>query len=172
MKQKKTSLYYLWEESALRRGNDECIWSREGCYSWTQAYDRVHQYAQWFLSQGVRPKDLVGVYLQNSPDFMLIWIALWSIGAAPALINYNLAGKALQHCLKISGATILLVDSDEALQARINESKSVIEGELNMRCVNLEDAKSDVVTLPAQRPGNELRENVLGSDPMCLLYTR
>lgn len=172
MKQKKCSLYYLWEESALLRGNDECIWSREGCYTWTQAYDRVHQYAQWFLSQGARPKDLVGVYLQNSPDFMLIWIALWSIGAAPALINYNLAGEALLHCLKISGATILLVDSDEALQARINESKSVIEGELNMTCVNLEDAKRVIVTLPAQRPGNELRDNVEGSDPMCLLYTR
>ncbi|OBT90156.1 hypothetical protein VE02_00959 [Pseudogymnoascus sp. 03VT05] len=168
---KQASLYYLWEESALRKGNDECIWSREGCYTWTQAYDRVHQYAQWFLAEGVKPKDLVGVYLQNSPDFMLIWVALWSIGSAPALINYNLAGEALVHCLKISGATILLVDSDEALQARINESKSVIEGELNMRCVNLEDAKSVVVTLPAQRPGNELRDHVKGSDPMCLLYT-
>ncbi|OBT41053.1 hypothetical protein VE00_08381 [Pseudogymnoascus sp. WSF 3629] len=168
---KQASLYYLWEESALRKGNDECIWSREGCYTWTQAYDRVHQYAQWFLAEGVKPKDLVGVYLRNSPDFMLIWLALWSIGSAPALINYNLAGEALVHCLKISGATILLVDSDEALQARINESKSVIEGELNMRCVNLEDAKSVVVTLPAQRPGNELRDNVKGSDPMCLLYT-
>lgn len=124
------------------------------------------------MAEGVKPKDLVGVYLQNSPDFMFIWIALWSIGAAPALINYNLAGAALVHCLKISGATILLVDADEALQGRIDESKSVIEGELNMRCVNLEDAKRVIVKLPAQRPENKLRENVKGSDPMCLLYTR
>jgi acyl-CoA synthetase (AMP-forming)/AMP-acid ligase II len=172
VEEKRTSLYYLWEESVLRRGNNECIWSREGCYTWTQAYDRVHQYAQWFLTQGVRPNDLVGFYLQNSPDFMFAWIGLWAIGAAPALINCNLAGKALLHCLKISGATVLLVDSDEALQGRINEVKSEIEGDIGMRWVTLGDVKSVIVGLPAQRPGNEFRDNVKGGDMMCLLYTR
>lgn len=108
----------------------------------------------------------------NSPDFMFVWLGLWAVGAAPALINYNLGGKALLHCLKISGAKVLLVDSDKDLQGRINEVRSEIEGELGMRCVTLTDAKSEIARLPAQRPGNELRDNVKGSDRMCLLYTR
>lgn len=173
MKDNKSSLYYLWETSALGKGNDELIWSREGCYSGTQAYDRVNQYGQWYLSLGVKPGDLVAFYLQNSPDFMFAWIGLWSIGAAPAMINHNLAGKALIHCLKISDAKLLLVDSNEELQGRIDEVRPQIEEEVGMRCVTLgEESKRVISGSPPLRPGNEHRDNVTGGDPMCLYYTR
>lgn len=89
------------------------------------------------------------------------------------MINYNLTGKALLHCLKISGAKTLLIDSDQDLQGRIDEVKPEIEGELGMRCVTLgEEAKGAISVLPPQRPGDEYRDGVKGSDPMCLFYTR
>ena len=173
VKDKRTSIYYLWEESALRRTNYECIWSREGCYTWTQGYDRVHQWAQWFIGQGIKPGQLVAFYLQNSPDFLFAWFGLWAIGAAPAMINYNLAGKALVHCLKISGSKILIVDSDPDLQGRIAEVQEEIDADFGMKSCDFDESmKAEISAKPALRPGDEWRANVQGSDPMCLYYTR
>lgn len=173
IKDKRTSLYYIWEDVALRKNNDEAIWSREGCYTWKQSYDRVNQWAQYFIAQGIKPGELVAFYLHNSPDFMFAWFGLWAIGAAPAMINYNLAGKALVHCLKISGSKILLVDNDADFLTRIGEVKDEIMADFGMSTVLVDDAfKAGIASRAPVRPGDEWRVNVQGGDPMCLLYTR
>lgn len=46
----------------------------------------------------------------NRPEMLFIWLGLWSIGAYPALINYNLTGAPLIHCLATSTARIVFVD--------------------------------------------------------------
>ena len=172
MRHNRVSLYYFFEESALRKPNDEAIWSRDGCYTWRQTYDQVHQFAQWFLQQGVKPGDLVSFYLTNSAEFVMAWLALWAIGAAPAMINYNLAGKALIHCLSVSGAKMLLVDEDPELVAKIEDVRTDIEG-LRMRICVLDAAvKRDVRAMKAERPEDSFRDGVKGDWPMCIFYTR
>ncbi len=173
VKANRMSLYYLWEDAALRRKNDECIWSREGCYTWTQSYDRINQWAQWYISQGVKPGDLVAFYLQNSPDFMFAWFGLWAIGAAPAMINYNLGGKALVHCLKISGSKIMIVDAEPDLQARVADVQAEVDADFGMKTIVFnQELRYQIAAKPALKPGDEWRSSVKGSDPMCLLYTR
>jgi acyl-CoA synthetase (AMP-forming)/AMP-acid ligase II len=173
VKSKRISLYYFFEESVLRKPNDEAIWSRDGCYTWQQTYDRVHQFSQWFLQQGVKPGDLVSFYLTNSAEFVMAWLGLWAIGAAPAMINYNLAGKALMHCLKVSGAKLLLVDEDPELVARIDDLRADIEGQLGMRITVLDrEVKKVIRTMKAERPEDAFREGVKGDWPMSIFYTR
>jgi acyl-CoA synthetase (AMP-forming)/AMP-acid ligase II len=166
------SPYYFFEDAVNEIPNNECIWSREGCYTWAQTYDRANQYAQWFLSQGVKPHDYVGFYLINSPDFIFAWLGLWAIGAAPAMINYNLAGKALIHCLKVSGSILLLVDEDPALTARVEEVRSQIEGELGMQLYFINpQIKKEISNQMAERPADAYREGVQGDWPMAMFYT-
>jgi acyl-CoA synthetase (AMP-forming)/AMP-acid ligase II len=169
---KRVSLFYFFEDAVKRVPNNECIWSREGCYTWTQTYDRANQYAHWFLSQGVKPHDYVAFYLTNSPDFIFAWLGLWAIGAAPAMINYNLAGKALIHCLKVSGATVLLVDEDPILVARIEEARARIEGEVKMQ-IRIVDSeiKKEIRSQDAERIADVYREVVQGNWPMAMFYT-
>lgn len=173
VKNNRISLYYFFEESVKRKPNDEAIWSRDGCYTWQQTYDRVNQFAQWFLEQGVKPGDLISFYLTNSAEFVMAWLALWAIGAAPAMINYNLAGKALIHCLKVSGAKLLLVDEDPELIGRIEDEKANIEGQLGMK-ISVMDAtvKRDIRAIKAERPEDTFREGVKGDWPMSIFYTR
>jgi acyl-CoA synthetase (AMP-forming)/AMP-acid ligase II len=109
----------------------------------------------------------------NSPDFMLAWAGLWSIGAAPAMINYNLAGKAFIHCLKISGATMLLVDDEPDLQARVKEVSDELDAEYPMNIIVLDpQTKSEIAMMAVDSPDNSLRAQVKGNWPMCLFYTR
>jgi acyl-CoA synthetase (AMP-forming)/AMP-acid ligase II len=169
--QKRLSLYYWFEKSVKKRLNEDCIWSREGCYTWNQAYDRVHQWAQWFLAQGVKPKDLVAFHMVNSPDFILAWLGLWAVGAAPAMINYNLQGKALLHCLKVSGATLLVTDLEIA--KNIEDCRGDIEGDLGMTIQIIDPAAMSYIRgLAPERPADKHREKVQGDWPMAIFYTR
>lgn len=46
----------------------------------------------------------------NSPVFIFLWLGIWSLGATPAFVNYNLTEDSLLHCVKTSTARILFVD--------------------------------------------------------------
>jgi acyl-CoA synthetase (AMP-forming)/AMP-acid ligase II len=109
----------------------------------------------------------------NSPDFMFAWLGLWSIGAAPAMVNYNLAGKALLHCLKISGTKLLLVDEEPALRVRIEDVGTQLEGELAIKVIVVNSAiKAEISAMTDERPSDAYREAVKGDGHMCLFYSR
>ncbi len=81
-------------------------------WSFQQTYDTVLGYAAWLQSQGVRSKDIVALDFMNCPQFVFLWLALWSLGAVPAFINYNLTGKPLIHSIRVSTARLLIVDPE------------------------------------------------------------
>ncbi|KAJ9615695.1 hypothetical protein H2200_001771 [Cladophialophora chaetospira] len=169
-KGKKLSLWYFFEAQVLKDSEKECIWSRTGCYTRSQVYQQSCKFANWFLSQGVVPGQWVAVYLQNCPEFMFIWLALWAIGCAPALLNYNLAEESLLHALKLSGSSLLLVDPE--LASRITAVGDSITGDLGMKVFLLnEKLKSEISALRPDRPDDSYRENIRGEDNQALIYT-
>lgn len=135
-------------------------------------YDQTVRYANWMLSQGVQPGDLVAMYLWNSPDFYMIWFAMWCVGAAPSFINYNLEGKALLHCLEVCQSKLIIIDAEVNCQKRISESREELE-KMGMKIVTLDDQlRQELSTFPLTVPGDEYRENVKPEFPYALIYTR
>lgn len=121
----------------------------------------------------MKPHDYVAFYLTNSPDFVIAWLGLLAIGAAPAMINYNLSGKALIHCLKVPGAAHLILDEDPILRARLDDERVIIEGELGMQ-VHVLDGQlmREIGSIEFKRVGDEYREGVRGNWPVAMFYTR
>ena len=110
-------------------------------------------------------------YLQNSPEFIFAWLGLWAVGAAPAMINYNLRGDALMHCLKISGATLLLVDKEKT--ADIYALGDRLKDGLGLTAVVLgDDTQEDILSNQPKIPDNSYRDDITGNDPMGLFFTR
>jgi len=106
----------------------------------------------------------------NSPDFVLAWMGLWAIGAAPALINHNLTRQALLHCLGVAESKLVLADGPPELVERLD----VVQDELatkGIRIVKLADVRSQVEASPATRPPDELREGLTPMSPFGLFYT-
>lgn len=88
------------------------------------------------------------------------------------MINCNLAGDALVHCMKISGAKILVVDEEEKVRTRIEGERQTIE-KLGMQIVVLSEAlKNSIAAKTARRPDDSYREGLKGSSPSALFYTR
>lgn len=172
VKNGKGNTWYIFLETVKKYPHMVCLWSREGVYTYKQVQDLACQYAHFFLSKGVKKGDLVAFYLQNHPEFMIAWLALWSIGCGPAPINYNLTGDALVHCLKISGAKLVLVDNDPECRERADGSRHVIEGQLGMELVPVDSAfHSTVTTYPTSLPPEDLARDMKGDFPAILLNT-
>ena len=79
-------------------------------------YDDMELYANrvaaWVQAEGCKPGDTVAVFVRNRAEYVPIWFGLSKVGVIPALLNYQLAGPALAHCLNISDSKILILDHE------------------------------------------------------------
>ncbi|CCF44530.1 AMP-binding enzyme [Colletotrichum higginsianum] len=166
----RVSPFYIFEESVQRHPYDEAIWTRDGSVSWKVTYDRSNQYAQVFLSHGVKPGDFVALFMQNSPDFAFAWVGLLAIGAAPAMINYNLAGKALLGCIEISTAKLVVVDGGPDIAAKYEDVQTEL-GLKGIKVINIGQERSHIYQMDPVRPGDELRSSMTPGDAMAMFYT-
>lgn len=68
----------------------------------------------------MQKEEVVAMDFVNSEVFIWVWFGLWSIGAKPAFINYNLTGAPLFHTVRTSTARLVLVD--QSSQENFEES--------------------------------------------------
>src|SRR5580698_4654760 len=59
---------------------------------------------------GVRRGDKVAVMAENSPAYLVAWLALARLGAAIVPINTRYTSRELEHVLRLSQAKLLVVD--------------------------------------------------------------
>jgi fatty-acyl-CoA synthase len=70
---------------------------------------RVNRYARWAIAQRLGKGDVVSLLMPNRIDYVALWLALTRIGCTVALLNTNLRGEALHHCIKTAGSTMVIV---------------------------------------------------------------
>uniref|UniRef100_A0AC35U9L4 AMP-binding domain-containing protein n=1 Tax=Rhabditophanes sp. KR3021 TaxID=114890 RepID=A0AC35U9L4_9BILA len=77
---------------------------------WTfqQLNDKSNKYANYFLSQGYVKGDSVALFMENSGEFVAIWVGLAKIGVVSAWINTNLKLEPLAHCINTSKAKCII----------------------------------------------------------------
>ena len=61
---------------------------------------RANQYARWALGQGLAKGDVVCLLMTNRPEYLAIWLGLTSVGVVVSLLNTNLIGSSLAHCIR------------------------------------------------------------------------
>jgi fatty-acyl-CoA synthase len=89
------------EELAAKLGEAPALLSDRECLTYGALARRSNQYARWALSQGLAKGDTVCLLMPNRPEYMAIWLGIVKVGGVVALINTNLAGPSLAHCIKI-----------------------------------------------------------------------
>ncbi|OBA21757.1 acetyl-CoA synthetase-like protein [Metschnikowia bicuspidata var. bicuspidata NRRL YB-4993] len=82
-------------------------------YTYKELYDMVLRLSHILRNDyGVTSEHTIGIDCMNKPLFIVMWMALWNIGALPAFLNYNIKGKPLIHCIKTAGISQVFVDPD------------------------------------------------------------
>lgn len=106
----------------------------------------------------------------NSPDMLCAWMGLIAIGAAPALINTNLASKSLVHCVEVARAKLILADGDRDMLDRLEGVRADLE-QSGYQVFRLGDVRQEILAMELVRPADELRKIVNMDAPMALAYT-
>src|SRR5579864_3974567 len=100
------------EELAGQFGEAPALLSEGECLSYRGLAERSNQYARWALGQGLAKGDTVCLMMPNRPEYMAIWLGIARSGAVVALLNTNLAGPSLAHCVNIVAPKHLIVTAD------------------------------------------------------------
>jgi fatty-acyl-CoA synthase len=74
----------------------------------------ANQVARWATAQGIERGDVVALLMGNCPEYIITWLGLAKIGAVAALLNTNLRGQPLAHCLGVAEAKHVVVSADLA----------------------------------------------------------
>jgi fatty-acyl-CoA synthase len=97
------------EELALRYGDAPALLSDRESLTYRELAERANRYARWALRQGVAKGDVVALLMTNRPEYFAVWLGITSVGGVVALLNTNLLGPSLAHCINIVGPKDLIV---------------------------------------------------------------
>ncbi|MEO0872945.1 MAG: AMP-binding protein, partial [Pseudomonadota bacterium] len=79
--------------------------------------ERANTVAHWALEQDLKPGDAVALIMENTPDYPAIWYGLSKVGVVAALINTNLEGEGLAHCISIVDSKAVIASGVQASRA-------------------------------------------------------
>lgn len=166
-------------ERAVDRWPDNVAVICEGRQLTFREFDALaNRYAHWAKGRGIRRGETVALMMPNRLEYTAIWMGLAKVGVATALINNNLTGKGLAHCLTLSGASHVLADG-ETWQA-FEEVRDKIGRSTMLWVLGLPGAEetsgrrgldSPVKGASAVRPDRLVREDIKASSTALYIYT-
>ena len=87
---------------------------------------RANKIAHYLQNRGVGKGDVVGLYMEDRPEFLISLVAIAKTGACTALVNTAQTGKVLIHSLNLVDAMMCIVGEE------LIEAFSEVQGDLNM----------------------------------------
>lgn len=72
--------------------------------TWSEFNAMANRFAHTLATQGLERGDTASVMMENRIEFLATIVALNKIGAVGALINTNLRGRQLQHCITLTNS--------------------------------------------------------------------
>ncbi len=110
------------DELAARFGDAPALLSDHATLSFRELAGRVNAIARWTRAHALSGRTIC-LLMRNEPDYLAIWLGITRVGGVVALLNTNLRGAALIHCIKTAGAEHIIVDATlkDALDAALTE---------------------------------------------------
>ena len=167
------SLALRVEANAASLGNQSAIVFEGQELTWSEFNTLANRYANYLADQGVKPGDTVSVMMENRTEFLAVVVALNKLGAVGAMINTNLRGRPLTHCVTVTESSKFIVGAEVAeavaeAKSELNltegsdylmvpDAASADEQPLPNWALNLTDASTDASTAnPAQTGANTI----------------
>ena len=134
----------------------------------------ANRFAHWAKGLNLRKGQTVALFMPNRLEYFAIWYGLSKIGVVTALINNQLSGLALAHCLNIAGASHVVVDPETS--PAFEAAKTLIEKPMQQWVLgaahgdqrDLVQALKSCSQLP---PDKSVRENMRAKDTALLIFT-
>eukprot|EP00126_Sphaerothecum_destruens_P005539 Sdes_comp18858_c0_seq1m9287 len=179
------------DRPAVLQVDDGVVKLTKDCYTYGELDSLANQIANFFLQKGLKSGDVVCLLMENRPQFYSYIFGLAKIGVCVPLLNTNLKGEALAHCVASVNANFLIISS--TLYANW-ESLSVGNNPDSTLCENIPfvvdrpNTQDSLITsrgvipdfdfvdiqlkfISASAPSRQHRAAVQPRDPMFCIYT-
>ena len=147
----------------------------EGEISYRQFDAHANRVAHWALAQGLGSGDTVALFMNNRWDYIAIWFGLSKVGVTTSLINNQLSGRSLAHCLTIGETRHAIVEgalAEAFLSAREHGAEGfgvwVTDG---AALAGAQDFDAALAARPETRPHRSVRDTVKPEDPVLKMFT-
>ena len=101
-----------WEEAVDRFGDRVAIQDDRRTVTYRELDAMANRFGHWAQSRRLKRGDTIALVMLNRAEYIAAWLGFSKVGVATALINTNLTGPALGHCIEISGASQIITDQD------------------------------------------------------------
>ena len=138
----------------------------------------ANRYAHWARSRNLRRTDVIGLVMTNRAEYIAAWMGFSKAGIATALINTNLTGQALAHCLNIAGVAVVV--ADEETWRKCEEARPFVSRTMMLWVLGLKDADevserrgldNAVRSGSSVRPTRAIRDGITNRDTALYIYT-
>jgi fatty-acyl-CoA synthase len=119
----------LIDRLAARFEDSPALTSPQTVLTYRQLSQVANRFARWGRSRNLGLGDTVCLLMENTPHYMAIWLGLTRIGVTVALINTNLVGDPLLHCIHAVSPRCVIGSAKlgGALQAVLRRLPSSVE---------------------------------------------
>ncbi len=158
----KTSIGKVFQERAAQYADRVFLKFGEERITYREANETVNRYAAVLAAKGVGHGDVVGVMLRNSPDAVLLMLAIVKCGAVAGMLNYHQRGKVLAHSFGLLDATAVVAESD--LIEHVTDCGAEVNG-----LITVEELRRLAATAPTTNPASA--SAVLAKDKAFYIFT-
>lgn len=124
--------------------------------TYAQFLHRIEKMAGFLKAQGIKPGDVVAVFMKNSAAFLEIAFAASHLGAVFLPINFRLAADEVAYIVSNAGATLVLAD-EEFSAVVANLPAKIIVGESAQRDGSVLSGQSEPAPMHVARPNDLFR---------------
>ena len=159
-----------------------------GRMSWRELDEAANRVANWAVSEGLGRGQVVALSMENRPEYVATWLGLSRVGVVTALLNTNLTGDRLAHCMK-EADTLHWIVGEELMESAAsalphleapprlyrtrsgsNEETSGIAADVD-RSTEAVDFDGLLAEQSVASVDPELRKGLLAGDGLFLIYT-
>jgi fatty-acyl-CoA synthase len=158
----KTSIGKVFQERAAQYADRDFLKFGDERITYREANETVNRYAAVLAAKGVGHGDVVGVMLRNSPDAVLLMLAIVKCGAVAGMLNYHQRGKVLAHSFGLLKAAAVVAETD--LVEHVTECGAEPNG-----LITVEELRRLASTAPTTNPAST--SAVLAKDKAFYIFT-
>ncbi len=143
-------------------------------FTYAELNRRGNRYARWAKAEGLAKDETVCLLMPNRPEFVAIWLGVIRMGGTAALLNINLTGAALAHCINVVSAKHIIVAAElaqsfaSAAPLLAGEPKVWTHGECDLAALRIDEAIAAFSETPV---GKDERPALTLEDRALLIYT-
>ncbi len=105
-------LFFFLEEAAWKYPNTACTIFKGAKITYQEMDAITDRLAAGLAELGVKKGDRVGIFMPNTPQFVMAYFAILKLGAVVVAVNPLYSGREIEHQLNDAGVEVMLVMSN------------------------------------------------------------